>query len=838
MSTETTLYVHDLPKFVSLLQEMSGPDNQVKDPLRFLLKARRAGFPVNQVEDVYLNSLEPLILMLNVDSSLLSLHKAPTEPPLHVFHLVQESIEVDRPDQIARNLQQDLLVPDYVDIGHYQTFMKLLPQYTSTNLLLNYHSNVLPLINSTGMGKTRFMIETCSRLQNDTRYKSSYFTFPRYSKTGDILDTWPPSDPSVISFVQSLVPVACQQGERGERVKMFVYACQCIIIASFLAEQPTDWKGVTQRSEYVEAFHNVVDHAKELFNGHFRQNEPISDMTETLVQLLQQNHSREFVYVLFADEVSSLIDSSAVSLINNCLNTGTNGMDSEWNLYRCLRHAARNLFTQHFQLLVVVAGTHTSLRHFCDDAVKEGAYRTPMLKPYMVSHVHRGTTLPPLSTGMFQLFPPQSQSGYFETMVSPLLSLRNAVSCRPLWLTYALNSSSLMSFASQVNLKVKNAFNSTVLPKDAAIVLSLILEGVAIHESLLSHFVHCSFAVIKFFPSNFGNRVFSYLLPTVDPILSHFAWNYLHLKANAPWQSTLIDIMKELLTTHVAPTTLGVLIEPVCVGVLLYLFQFSQFNFNSLIQIPANFQLFSHLYPIPLRLFLEENCHCYRLPSSENTRKLNAAGYISICESMLTTVDLQEPQDFYFMLLGAFIHRTIVVLPPGTADIDAIVPVVFKPSESHDFPTVEEIVKAIRNNYAADYLGVLQIQIKTGEIRPRKNLAEHLRTPRSIYYNPEKPHFSASLLLSIQSTDFSTVEFSPRRPLEDDFFYVLNNEKFQVVATAVQDFKAGIELAHLGFQTDDDYSIVWTRSQNPNRFPQRSQSMLSSSEPPKSMPRL
>ncbi|KAL0244103.1 hypothetical protein GEMRC1_008191 [Eukaryota sp. GEM-RC1] len=107
------------------------------------------------------------------------------------------------------------------------------------------------------------------------------------------------------------------------------------------------------------------------------------------------------------------------------------------------------------------------------------------------------------------------------------------------------------------------------------------LPGVAMYESLLTKFVQYSLAIVEFSTVKSDDGVelsYSYLRPSVDPLVAHFAWKKI-LEKESQWQDHLIQVLRELVSTHVASTTFGVLFEPIAVGVLLSLFQISRKSF-------------------------------------------------------------------------------------------------------------------------------------------------------------------------------------------------------------------------------------------------------------------
>ncbi|KAL0213535.1 hypothetical protein RCL1_007161 [Eukaryota sp. TZLM3-RCL] len=79
---------------------------------------------------------------------------------------------------------------------------------TLDHLLRSYHSNVLPLIGSTGCGKSRAMLEYVA--QNPSQVLVNYLSFPRLQETAVVAASWPPSYPSYPSFYEHISD-ACKE---------------------------------------------------------------------------------------------------------------------------------------------------------------------------------------------------------------------------------------------------------------------------------------------------------------------------------------------------------------------------------------------------------------------------------------------------------------------------------------------------------------------------------------------------------------------------------------------------------------------------------------------------
>ncbi|KAL0227360.1 hypothetical protein P9112_014684 [Eukaryota sp. TZLM1-RC] len=692
----------------------------------------------------------------------------------------------------------------------FYEFSTLLLKYLEQEerLLDKYHSNVLPFINSTGTGKTRFMIESCKSIQSRDDLEAVYFTFPRFSTEGSdsVLRTEPLATADFTGYFRKLMYNDYTE-DRKQRVRRIVFACQCLMASALKLGQSYQ----TMEKEYFETLPtSMVNKAGELFTTYYTSSDNIALQTTNMLNSLSLLNSTK--YVLFSDEVSSLIGTSFGSIRTKAyFNEASDGLDCDWNFFRCWRHAARNLLLSGIQLIVIVAGTHTALHHFCHDVVKSLSYRpfTPGKNDYMVDEVRSGTTLPPISTGWVQIFDDFLPLTRTSPDVSPLLSLVNAASCRPLWVAYARDSINWDSFERKIVEKAQHAFSETDVDQYMAAILSVILEGTAIHETVLTKFVHCTFAMVDFTCAHIGTeqKYFSFLVPTVDPLIAHCGWQLLLQLKDNEWQHELTKVLRELISTHVAPTTFGILVEPIAVALLLFLFQFQRSQ-----QPPNDVKYFVNLYPLFLEHFLVAFCTSYYIPKAPSG--WTSPWVLSIAESMLLhdRSVLTDSQSFFHLLLGAFIFRTIVILPDRTEAVDAIIPLVRSNNDSSiSLPSLFTIQSAIESGNGHQYLGYVKIQIKTSTTVSTKRVFQSLR---STHFGSQAC-YSVCLLLSLGNrNDLTAPELTSYQSNEDPRVYVADEAKFSIVKQAVMTLKNALEVPQHKFRVRNNGEIIdkpWTK---------------------------
>ncbi|KAL0228981.1 hypothetical protein GEMRC1_013601 [Eukaryota sp. GEM-RC1] len=227
------------------------------------------------------------------------------------------------------------------------------------NILTSYHSNVLPFIGSTGIGKTRTLIEM-SKSTKHVNISYKYAAFPRLDGN-TTLNSWPNSTAGMITWMTTVL----EPFSRSQTVLKVVSVVLCeVLIVSIYDCQLTADNWLEYHDSIVSKCIKTWEKVKHLCigsTGGLVSGFSIKKVTKFLCEL--KNDESEAILpsknlVLLLDEVGSLITFSQV------------GFEQGWNLYRSLRHAARNVHwfrtssEDKYSLLVVVSGTHTSLINF------------------------------------------------------------------------------------------------------------------------------------------------------------------------------------------------------------------------------------------------------------------------------------------------------------------------------------------------------------------------------------------------------------------------------------------------------------------------------------------
>ncbi|KAL0233019.1 hypothetical protein GEMRC1_011766 [Eukaryota sp. GEM-RC1] len=418
-------------------------------------------------------------------------------------------------------------------------FNELISRITELQInfsLHKYHSNVLPLIGSTGVGKTRTVIQLTRTYPFDDTV-CFYAAFPRL-QNGKELSSWPVSTHLLITWMTDILCVDCPLGP----CVMSVVLCQILALSIFKMTivSTSDDSGESWLDYHI----TIVGHCRDLFSK-LKESKcwnPSDFSIDTVTKyLVERCDLPEFPkFILFLDEVGTLISHEVTVFPKG------------WNLYQALRHAARNLFSafilKHKSFLIVVSGTHTSLSSIYHFPVRSSFNRPDALAPYVSSMVKTGRTIPPLIVNPQQYNPnqiitedktPKAFKYYYSgeyAFVAPGLSLSLVLSLRPLWISYFVSNPT--SFLDDVQGKVWGALNlvsqkfSNISQGTIVAALLLIFGSItAVPESVLSLLIDSSFGNLecKSFtsphPHLVGGQRSDLLfspLPTIDPLVYSF----------------------------------------------------------------------------------------------------------------------------------------------------------------------------------------------------------------------------------------------------------------------------------------------------------------------------
>ncbi|KAL0228836.1 hypothetical protein GEMRC1_013456 [Eukaryota sp. GEM-RC1] len=437
-----------------------------------------------------------------------------------------EPVFVDLPLPIVEDsVPQDPLssFPFATDASFYDLLDSSITKHLFPTILSAYHSNVLPFIGSTGIGKTRTLIEMSKNTKHEDRsYK--YAAFPRLDGN-TTLNSWPASTKRMITWMTSLL----EPFSRSQTVLkvVSVILCEVLIVSIYDCHLSGDnW--LEYHDSIVFKCINTWEKVKHLCigsTGGLVSGFSIKKVTKFLCEL--KNDESEAILppknlVLLLDEVGSLISFSEV-----CFEQG-------WNLYRSLRHASRNIHSFNtglgLSLLVVVAGTDPELTSFCPPPVRKLHFRPELiLYESNLIGVSTGNTISPIFVFPKQLNPGDlvSNDAQQALMERCDMSLRFLLSLRPLWVSYY--SMSPRGYQKLIYGKVDTALalvckklSEKQHGKTVAALLLMLGSVCTIPHSVLSLLVESSFGNIVAVSE--GNKELLLTRPCIDPLVFSACW--------------------------------------------------------------------------------------------------------------------------------------------------------------------------------------------------------------------------------------------------------------------------------------------------------------------------
>ncbi|KAL0213320.1 hypothetical protein RCL1_006946 [Eukaryota sp. TZLM3-RCL] len=631
--------------------------------------------------------------------------------------------------------------------------------------LQNFHSPILPVINSTGLGKTRLL------LNNLGKSICSYFSFPRYTSSvangASKVPTWPATvDWETFKFDPSATMVQA----------VFHYQC---LLTTLLDDRTFDHpEGINfDTFDFETHFLNIIDKTLLLYNRnkHNFEKEISLSATKNMLTNIRKRES----YVLALDEVGTLLSKSVGNSLNH---------------FRILRYAARNLLAAGVHLLVIVTGTNLSLNSFVSEPIQQHFYRRENDPPHLIVQIESGATLSPF-LDVFHVMDPKAlfltNPDVLDINVAPLLSLNQCIAARPLWTAYALQifkSRDVDDFVAYVIQsiigKVDSGLCSGPLKDVASNALHCILgQSGTIPLNLISESVEHQFTIIRSSSQvKEGPFLFSTLV-LIDPVIMAKCWATIvkQTKDNADLFKLLLHSnLLVLLSNHITPQFLGILLEPLVCSYLVFLLR------NKSVNIGVNYEVAlvrEILHHVPIDNLLDY-CSNYKLKRQEegnyrsevlsnwSTTALHPVPFpIESCTSTIT---------FFEILLYGLVNRIMFLMPPGFTGIDAIIPIIKLPSFGTCDVKVNEIIH--------EQVGYIRVQIKNVcNLRNVADVFNKMREPLSTLFD-EDHFFSLSLLVNCNScSSLDATQLSPRNISENTHCYSLNLSSFSDISNIVKD---------------------------------------------------
>ncbi|KAL0207115.1 hypothetical protein P9112_012826 [Eukaryota sp. TZLM1-RC] len=205
----------------------------------------------------------------------------------------------------------------------------------------------------------------------------SYFSFPRLEKnrnnSENVCYTWPPTV-KLSEIFQDSIP-SDESYSLEQRIAVVVIYLECLIV-EILQESPLDTISLNTADVWMKYSKSINSSTSSRFLSFMKsckqpfENEDHVQFVESLIQDLPMDK-----YVVCLDEVGTLLFSSSF--------TSHIQLGPQWNLYRCLRYAIRNLATLKL-VMALVSGTHMSLKGFVSDTINVSSFRPPKPPLYLL----------------------------------------------------------------------------------------------------------------------------------------------------------------------------------------------------------------------------------------------------------------------------------------------------------------------------------------------------------------------------------------------------------------------------------------------------------------------
>ncbi|KAL0224914.1 hypothetical protein RCL1_002826 [Eukaryota sp. TZLM3-RCL] len=510
-----------------------------------------------------------------------------------------------------------------------------LPKYVDSflnhrNLLATYHDPIIPIINSTGLGKTRTVLNFLDSFNG----LSSYCSLPRFknpSKWTDRLATWPTdADRGLLELLHPLRKPKNLNLTKLDLIKLIVLIFESLIVQSLLGKSNLD-----------------VDLDKLIQPS-------VQCTTQHLCKSLAGNS--RVVFVL--DEVGTLIQSPFNDILNFM---ACDHLDHNWNLFRCFRYACRNLYeclnVQNQKFVVLVVGTSTQLEDFVSDNTSVSGYRPSPRLEYSYSLDVLSATIPPFVNIYTILDPTKFPGADWDAPVSDDLTLAEATSVRPLWVAYAIRATPPLSLLSFIQNKVANSFSNFASPSFGAL-FCIMSNSLVLSKTLMSDLVQYSFQILSSSAQANGS-FFLFNMNLIDPILSAVCWDIiLENQGTIPFTALLSQILLCLMSVMPTPQGLSYLLESFAATWLLY----------SIKQTITCSSALGRLDPCNLEDVLSGLQQCTNASKNSNAWRINA------CQ--ISQVPEQYKQNYCSLstLELAWKYRVLLMCPTGERGVDFIVP--------------------------------------------------------------------------------------------------------------------------------------------------------------------
>eukprot|EP00768_Dysnectes_brevis_P008275 gnl/Dysnectes_brevis/738_a811_1950.p1 GENE.gnl/Dysnectes_brevis/738_a811_1950~~gnl/Dysnectes_brevis/738_a811_1950.p1 ORF type:complete len:903 (+),score=144.78 gnl/Dysnectes_brevis/738_a811_1950:2-2710(+) len=463
-----------------------------------------------------------------------------------------------------------------------------------------FHDPTLPLVGSTGVGKSLAARRACHHVQQRADSRATYLCLPRVR--GDaLLSTWPPTTNHHLQALSDLFPnIPASPPELV--LNNWVRSAECLIVAMILEVADP----IAVDFDNIEHAERVYTRARGFFDS-FQHDVPIITFTDHLVRISRENGlnfgSR---CVAFIDEIGLFLHSA-----DSTLPSSRSALTLEFppgrplSILRALRHAARNLWEAGLKVVLVCLGTEAGALNCHDYPSLLEAYRpNPQSRLRFEYTSLKSSVVFPACVCMGEV---QYRNGVdaANLVQGPITTelaclggsqddTRRILKSRPLWFSYLSGCRMLGDWIDKVKGKVIDVVKACPTG-----VFGLLLAGLGPNLSsgfstvLLRH----GFARVAHHPVKMvrQQRVPTFDLRTAhhplvlrnprDPVIANTFWRH----AGAREMPT-IETLRELLSLPVAASGMGVFFgEPFGIFHLLYGRAIARRGSNAFVLEPVTF---------------------------------------------------------------------------------------------------------------------------------------------------------------------------------------------------------------------------------------------------------
>ncbi|KAL0217001.1 hypothetical protein RCL1_007484 [Eukaryota sp. TZLM3-RCL] len=619
-----------------------------------------------------------------------------------------------------------------------------------TDILVHYHSNVLPVIGSTGIGKTRSMIELC---MNRERYNlpstitRSYFALPRYDGE-TILSSWPSSCGAILNFINS--GLGEHLSVMYDPTTLSVLLCSVLLVAGIKQSTLTTPQS-TWTAEDWHAYHVSIANESERLWANRKSllgHDDIKRFSNSLLDELSIGTGEDVV--VFCDEAGTLVDYSITS----------NRIHS-WNLYRSMRHAARNLHhlleERSSSFLLVVSGTQSKLANFHHLPQKAAQYRpTPTyefaLRSFICGKSITPVTVVPRQMDVSKVVPGDRVEG-LSKYLSVGLSFRLAVSMRPLWLSYYVIHGPSSAFFTTVVEKVQTSLRN-VRKKNPSVeyhgepvhaILQLFSTTSLIPESILSALVESSFGNITHKLTVADSDIF-FSAPLLDPLVAAACWSlFRNSRPTACFDYTIEQIVAMSLFTGYEKGSLELLSESVACMIFLNIIDKHRMNSST------------RLDAVSLKTLLEsgdfhhQSLEDYGIATQEYSQWQGPLEewFVNANHPIRLPLRIDPDQNrfpnntviqkqFYKVIVIAWMLRHALLMPSKWPGCDFIIPVLR--IRSGNALNVVSILEKVEQGVFTD-IAIVKVQVKSSDFT-------HMFNKCTAFVFPHVPSLSVGMLMT------------------------------------------------------------------------------------------